>query len=133
MTGGKPKLYGDFRTLLESNDIDAVVIATPDHWHCLMMVAACEAGKDVYVEKPLANSIQECDLMLRAADKYGRVVQVGQPLVDVPSEFGYVWTFRFSRQTCPNAAEPKPLISKSYLSSVVASLIWWTAGWKNWR
>ena len=77
-TGKKPTLYGDFRALLDNPDIDAVIIGTPDHWHCRMMVSACEAGKDVYVEKPLANSIQECDLMVRAADKYSRVVQVGQ-------------------------------------------------------
>ncbi len=77
-TGKKPKLYKDFRKLLENKDIDAVIIGTPDHWHCLNMVYACEAGKDVYVEKPLANSIEECNIMLAAARKYKRVVQVGQ-------------------------------------------------------
>lgn len=77
-TSIRPKLYGDYRRLLEDSDIDAVVIGTPDHWHCLMMVDACEAGKDVYVEKPLANSIDECDLMIEAAKRYNRVVQVGQ-------------------------------------------------------
>lgn len=76
--GKKPALYKDFRKLLEQKDIDAVIIGTPDHWHCLTFVAACEAGKDVYVEKPLANSIAECDVMVRAARKYNRVVQVGQ-------------------------------------------------------
>jgi predicted dehydrogenase len=74
----KPVLYKDFRKLLENKDIDAVIIATPDHWHCLTMVHACEAGKDVYVEKPLANSIEECQVMMDAAKKYNRVVQVGQ-------------------------------------------------------
>jgi predicted dehydrogenase len=74
----RPRLYSDFRRLLEDPDIDAVIIATPDHWHCLMMVAACEAGKDVYVEKPLANSIGECRLMVEAAERFGTVVQVGQ-------------------------------------------------------
>jgi predicted dehydrogenase len=78
MTGHRPTLYSDFRELLEDPDIDAVIIATPDHWHCLMMVMACEAGKDVYVEKPLANSIGECGLMVKAAERYGTVVQVGQ-------------------------------------------------------
>jgi len=77
-TGVKPDLYGDYRKVLERKDIDAVIIGTPDHWHCLMMVDACAAGKDVYVEKPIANSIGECDLMVAAAKKYGRVVQVGQ-------------------------------------------------------
>src|SRR5690606_32145314 len=51
---------------------------TPDHWHCLQTVYACQAGKDVYVEKPLANSIGECNLMVQAAQKYSRIVQVGQ-------------------------------------------------------
>ena len=77
-TGNKPKLYKDFRKLLEQKDLDAVIIGTPDHWHCLQEVYACQAGKDVYVEKPIANSIAECELMLRAARKYNRVVQVGQ-------------------------------------------------------
>ncbi|RDB03222.1 Gfo/Idh/MocA family protein [Runella aurantiaca] len=76
--GKRPQLYGDFRKLLENKDIDAVIIATPDHWHCLPMVEACRAGKDVYVEKPLANSIGECNVMVKAARRYNRVVQVGQ-------------------------------------------------------
>ncbi len=74
----KPKLFGDFRHMLEEKDLDAVIIATPDHWHCLQTVYACEAGKDVYVEKPMANSIGECDIMVRAAQRYNRIVQVGQ-------------------------------------------------------
>ena len=73
-----PRLYRDFRKMLEDKDIDAVIIGTPDHWHCLQTVYACQAGKDVYVEKPLANSIGECNLMLEAARKYSRIVQVGQ-------------------------------------------------------
>ena len=74
----KPALYADYRKLLESKDVDAVIIGTPDHWHCLHMVDACAAGKDVYVEKPIANSIAECDAMVAAAKRYNRVVQVGQ-------------------------------------------------------
>ena len=73
-----PKLYSDFRKMLEQKDIDAVIIGTPDHWHCLQLVSACQAGKDVYVEKPMANSIAECNIMVKAADYYKRVVQVGQ-------------------------------------------------------
>jgi predicted dehydrogenase len=76
--GKKPQLYKDFRKLLEHKDIDVVIIATPDHWHCLMTVMACQAGKDVYVEKPLANSIAECFSMVSAARKYNRMIQVGQ-------------------------------------------------------
>ena len=76
--GKKPLQYKDFRKLLENKDIDAVMIGTPDHWHCLQMVSACEAGKDVYVEKPLANSIYETDLMVKAVRKNNKIVQVGQ-------------------------------------------------------
>ena len=78
MTEVRPKLYSDFRRVLEDPDIDAVIIGTPDHWHCLIMTMACQAGKDVYVEKPLANTIGECALMVVAAERYGTVVQVGQ-------------------------------------------------------
>ena len=73
-----PKLYSDFRKMLEQKDIDAVIIGTPDHWHCLQLVYACQAGKDVYVEKPMANTIAECKVMVDAANYYKRVVQVGQ-------------------------------------------------------
>ncbi|GHT21181.1 NADH-dependent dehydrogenase [Bacteroidia bacterium] len=71
-------LYKDWRRLIDQKDIDVVIVATPDHWHCLQMVAACESGKDVYCEKPLGNSIEECNIMVRAAAKYNTVVQVGQ-------------------------------------------------------
>ena len=76
--GKAPTAYSDFRKLIDNKDIDAIIIGTPDHWHCLPFVYACQAGKDIYVEKPLANSIAECDLMVKAARKYSRVVQVGQ-------------------------------------------------------
>ena len=74
----EPAVYGDYRKLLERKDVDVVIVGTPDHWHCLHMVDACAAGKDVYVEKPIANSIAECDAMVAAAKRYNRVVQVGQ-------------------------------------------------------
>lgn len=76
--GKPPATYADFRRLLEHPDLDAVIIGTPDHWHALPTILACAAGKDVYVEKPLANSIGECDLMVKAARRYQRIVQVGQ-------------------------------------------------------
>jgi predicted dehydrogenase len=72
------RVYSDYRKLLEQKDIDAVIIGTPDHWHALMMVEACQAGKDVYVEKPCGNSIGECRAMIAAQKKYNRIVQVGQ-------------------------------------------------------
>jgi predicted dehydrogenase len=75
--GGRPKLYKDFRRLLEDKDVDAVVIGSPDHWHALMTIMACQAGKDVYVEKPACNTIEEGRAMVTAAERYGRVVQVG--------------------------------------------------------
>src|SRR5262249_32454867 len=58
-TGATPDAYGDFRKVLDRKDIDAVVIATPDHWHAIPTILACQAGKDVYCEKPLAHRIQE--------------------------------------------------------------------------
>lgn len=74
----RPSTHNDYRELLENKDLDFVVIGTPDHWHCLNLVHALEAGKHVYVEKPLANSIGECDIMLKAAKHHGKVVQMGQ-------------------------------------------------------
>jgi predicted dehydrogenase len=79
MRGKKPaNLYKDWRKLIDNKDIDVVIVGTPDHWHCLQMVAACEAGKDVYCEKPIGRTIEECNLMVNAAKKYKTVVQVGQ-------------------------------------------------------
>jgi len=78
ITGKKPALYSDFRKLLEQKDIDAVIIGTPDHWHCIPMIYAAEAGKDIYCEKPLGYTIEECNLMVKAAHRYKTVVQVGQ-------------------------------------------------------
>ncbi|HEY6291871.1 MAG TPA: Gfo/Idh/MocA family oxidoreductase [Terriglobia bacterium] len=69
--------YSDFRRLLGQPDVDAVLVATPDHWHAAITVLACQAGKDVYVEKPLAHSIREGRKMVEAARRYQRVVQTG--------------------------------------------------------
>ncbi|MBK5271959.1 MAG: Gfo/Idh/MocA family oxidoreductase [Bacteroidia bacterium] len=74
----KVKTFSDYRKVLELKEVDAVLIATPDHWHCKIMVDACMAGKDVYCEKPVGNSIAECAVMVAAQKKYNRVVQVGQ-------------------------------------------------------
>jgi len=74
----KVATYGDYRKLLANKDVDVVIIGTPDHWHCLQMVEACAAGKDVYVEKPIGNSIAECNIMVAAQKRYNRAVQVGQ-------------------------------------------------------
>lgn len=74
---GRADLCTDFRKLLERTDLDAVVIATPDHWHALQTIGACRASKDVYVEKPLSITIYEGRRMVEAARKYNRIVQVG--------------------------------------------------------
>ena len=74
----KPMWYKDYRKLLENKDIDVVIIGTPDHWHCLMLTDALQAGKDVYCEKPIANSIQEADIMLKYVTASDRIVQIGQ-------------------------------------------------------
>jgi predicted dehydrogenase len=77
--GQTPELFKDFRKVLERKDIDAVIIGTPDHWHCLIAVYALQAGKHVYVEKPMANTVEECNLMVKASKRYSKqVVQVGQ-------------------------------------------------------
>jgi len=72
-----PKKYRDYRKLLEDKDVDAVAIATPDHWHALMFVDACHAGKDVYVEKPLSLTVAEGRRMVEVARQTNRVTQVG--------------------------------------------------------
>ncbi len=72
-----PQRYKDYRRLLDDKNVDAVVIATPDQWHALMFVDACHAGKDVYVEKPLALTVSEGRRMVQVADETKRVVQVG--------------------------------------------------------
>ena len=78
MDTAKVKVYHNYKALLDQKDIDAVIIGTPDHWHALIMMDACAAGKDVYVEKPVGNSIEECNSMMKAQQKYNRVVQAGQ-------------------------------------------------------
>ncbi|MDR3677228.1 MAG: Gfo/Idh/MocA family oxidoreductase [Acidobacteriota bacterium] len=75
--GGHAQTYKDFRQILDRKDIDAVLIGTPDHWHSLMTVEACKAGKDVYVEKPLSHDVHEGMVVVEAARKYNRVVQLG--------------------------------------------------------
>ena len=76
--GYKPKGFKDFRKLLEEPGIDVIIIGTPDHWHCIPFVYAAQEGKQIFCEKPLANYIEELNIMERAAQRYGNVVQVGQ-------------------------------------------------------
>lgn len=84
--------HQDFRKLLERKDVDAVVIATPNHWHALMTIMACEAGKDVYVEKPVCHNIFEGRKMVEAARRHKRIVQAGfQNRSDVGLLAAYAW------------------------------------------
>lgn len=77
ITGTPPKGARDFRAILDDKDLDAVVIAMPDHWHAPATILACKAGKHVYVEKPCSHNPAEGELMIRAAAKYNRLVQMG--------------------------------------------------------
>lgn len=75
--GGTPKLEKDFRKVLESKDVDVITIATPDHWHTPMAILGMQAGKHVYVEKPCSHNLHECELIVAAQRKYGKLVQMG--------------------------------------------------------
>lgn len=76
-SGNLPPVFGDYRKLLAAEQPEVVLIATPDHWHCLPMVDACRAGSDVYVQKPISWDVVEGQAMVAAAEKYGSTVQVG--------------------------------------------------------
>lgn len=106
------KTYSDYRKLLEQKDIDVVIIGTPDHWHALIMMEACQAGKDVYVEKPVGNSIGECRAMMAAQQKYNRVVQVGQ--------------WQRSQQHFKNAVD---FVQSGKLGNIRTVKVWCYQGW----
>lgn len=108
------RTFADYRALLDQKDIDAVIIATPDHWHCLQMVHACQAGKDVYVEKPVGNSIEECRIMMQAQQHYNRVVQAGQ--------------WQRSQQHFKEAVD---FIATGQLGNIRTVKVWCYLGWKK--
>lgn len=107
-TGTRPKLYTDLRQLLEDSTVDAVSTATPNHWHALLTIWACQAGKDVYVEKPACWSFEEGEAMIQAARKYNRIVQVGHQTRSDPTTrlavqrawAGEIGTIYLSRGLC---------------------------------
>ena len=99
----KPRLYGDYRQMLKEKDLDIVLIGTPDHWHALTMIAACEAGADVYCQKPISVDVAEGQAMLAAARKHKRVVQVGT-----------------QRRSTPHLVEAREKIVKSGLLGKIA-------------
>lgn len=83
-SGKKPKMYGDYRKLLAENELDIVLIGTPDHWHALQMIDAVKAGAHVYVQKPISVDVIEGEAMVAAARKYNKVVQVGTQRKSTP-------------------------------------------------
>ncbi len=87
------KTYTDVRKLLEDKEIDGIVIATPNHWHAPITIWACQAGKDVYVEKPVSHNVREGQMMIEAAHKYNRMVQAGiqaRSNKDIPAVIDYI-------------------------------------------
>ncbi|MBL8850979.1 MAG: Gfo/Idh/MocA family oxidoreductase [Planctomycetaceae bacterium] len=84
ITGTKPKLVNDFRELLEDDSVDCIMVATPDHWHALLTIHGCLAGKDVYVEKPASHNIVEGRVAVNAAHKHNRIVQMGTQIRSAP-------------------------------------------------
>ncbi len=100
--GSAPEPYEDYRKILDRTDIDAVFIATPDHWHSPMTIEACAAGKDVYVEKPVSNGIEPALKMIEAARQHNRVVQVG-----------------LQQRSWHHFQEAKQLLAEGYLGSPI--------------
>ena len=124
----RPRTYADYREMLREKDLDVVLIATPDHWHALPMIAAVEAGADVYVQKPISVDVVEGQAMLAAARKHGRVVQVGTQRRSTPhlieardaiikagklGKIGFVETYCYyhmrNRSNPPDSAPPPNL------------------------
>ena len=83
-SGKTPLLYSDYRKLLAENELDIVLIGTPDHWHALQTITALKAGANVYVQKPISKDVMEGEAMVAAARKYDRVVQVGTQRKSTP-------------------------------------------------
>ncbi len=97
----RPRLYGDYREMLKEKDLDIVLVGTPDHWHALPMIAAVQAGADVYCQKPISVDIVEGQAMLAAARKHKRVVQVGT-----------------QRRSTPHLIEARDLIREGKLGKI---------------
>ncbi len=106
-TGKAPRVEKDFRRLLDDKNIDAVLVAAPDHWHALMTVMACQAGKDVYCEKPASHNIVEGRRMIQAARKYDRVVQLGT-----------------QRRSAPHIQEAVSLVQEGRIGKVSLAKTW---------
>ncbi len=109
----QPATAQDFRRVLERKDVDVVIVATPDHWHALPMVMACQAGKDVYVEKPLAKTIAEGRAMVTAARRHNRIVQMGSQ-----------W------RSCNHIVEAAELVKSGKLGKISMVRAW---AWLDWQ
>ncbi|MFI5458250.1 MAG: Gfo/Idh/MocA family protein [Isosphaerales bacterium] len=107
LAGGSARGYADFRALLDDHDVDAVVISTPDHWHALMTMLACAAGKDVYVEKPLSLFPREGRWMVEIARRHNRIVQVGT-----------------QQRSGPHYQRARELVRGGHIGQVVAIRMW---------
>ena len=94
--GEAPVSDKDFRRILEQKDVDAITIATPDHWHTPMAIAGLQAGKHVYVEKPCSHNPAEGEMLVQAQQKYGRLVQMGNQQRSSPHTIEIVSTLRSS-------------------------------------
>lgn len=105
--GPSARQLTDFRKLLELKDIDAVLVATPDHWHATIAVLACQAGKDVYVEKPLAHNVREGRAIVEAARRYGRILQAGT-----------------QQRSAPHLAEAARIVQSGELGEVRFVRVW---------
>lgn len=110
--GRKPDTTKDFRRVLERKDVDVILVATPDHWHALPTVYGCQAGKDVYVEKPLATSIAEGRAMIEAARRHNRIAQMGA-----------------QRLSCPTYAEAIAFVQSGKLGQVGLVRAWAYLDW----
>ena len=107
LMGAKTHKSGDFRRLIDDRDVDAVIVSTPDHWHALMTMMSCAAGKDVYVEKPLSLFIREGRWMVEVARRHRRVVQVGT-----------------QQRSGPHYLKARELIRDGHIGKVVAVRMW---------
>src|SRR5262249_13017123 len=108
LMGGSARPCGDFRELLDSRDVDAVVVSTPDHWHSLMTMMACAAGKDVYVEKPLSLFVREGRWMTDVARRHKRLGQVGT-----------------QQRSGPHYQKARELVRSGHIGRVVAVRTWY--------
>jgi predicted dehydrogenase len=130
--GGSPKTETDFRRVLDNRDVDAITIAAPDHWHAPMTVLACQAGKDVYVEKPISHNIIEGRKMIEAAARYSRIVAVGtqrrsSPLLAKAAQFvrdGGLGTVYAGKTVVYRQRDPIGVVADSPLPAGVHYDLW---------